>query len=187
MSMTNSTKALIGVGLAGVVGMIIFLFVHFSANPRQPVKIGSKSASADCSGQQDCLPDLNYVDTHGTAYTPDNLKGKIVVVNFWATWCPPCKKEIPDFSRVFEKYKDKGLIVLGVLMEDVDANALMNFQSDHEMSYPVVRGTAQIDAAYGRPKNYPTTFIFDRSGHLVFGEPGGLSERKLLSIVEPLI
>ena len=80
-----------------------------------------------------------------------------------------------------------GLIVLGVLMEDVDSNALMNFQSDYEMSYPVVRGTAQIDAAYGRPKNYPTTFIFDRNGHLVFGEPGGLSERKLLSIVEPLI
>ncbi|MBX3160214.1 MAG: TlpA family protein disulfide reductase [Deltaproteobacteria bacterium] len=186
--MSNSTKALLGLLLAGSVGMVIFLFVHFTNNPNQPVSIGGKSANAGCAnGAQDCLPDVSYVDTHGTTYSPKDLAGKVVMINFWATWCPPCKKEIPDLSRAWEKYKDKGLVLLGVMMDDVDANTLVNFQSDYEMLYPVVRGTREIDGAYGRPKNYPTTFIFDRTGRLVFSEPGGLSDRKLAQILEPLL
>jgi cytochrome c biogenesis protein CcmG/thiol:disulfide interchange protein DsbE len=188
MSMTKSTQALVGVLLAGTVGLVIFLGVHFSGNPSRPVTVGTKSANAGCSnGAQDCLPDLTYTDTHGTAYTPQSLAGKVVMINFWATWCPPCKKEIPDLSRAWEKYKDKGLVILGVMMDDVDSNALVNFQSDYEMTYPVVRGTREIDAAYGRPKNYPTTFVFDRTGRLVFSEPGQLTDRKLEQILGPLL
>jgi thiol-disulfide isomerase/thioredoxin len=186
--MTNSTKALIGLLLAGSVGLVIFLFVQFSSNPSKPVSVGSKSASADCStGQEDCLPAINYVDTTGVAYTPESLKGKILIVNFWATWCPPCKTEIPDLSRIWDKYRDKGVVLLGVTTEDISSSALVNFASDHELSYPIVRGTQEMELAYGSPRNLPTTFIFDRKGRLVYGKAGGLTERKLTELIEPLL
>jgi thiol-disulfide isomerase/thioredoxin len=182
----TSSKALIGVLLAGSIGVIIFLFVHLSSDSGTPT-IGSKPASAACKGDR-CLPDVNYIDTNGTAYTKQSLTGKVVVVNFWATWCKPCLKEIPDLSKVSEKYKAQGLVVLGVLASDNPDNAtLLNFQSDNDMSFPVVRATADILSAYDYPANLPTTFIFDRSGRQQGVHVGALSHAKLVDLLEPLL
>src|SRR5262245_49806378 len=82
---TGSTKALIGMLLAGTIGLIIFLFVHLTRDGG--IRPGPTRAHAECTkGQRDCLPDVNYVDTTGVAYTRDALAGKVVLVNFWATW-----------------------------------------------------------------------------------------------------
>ena len=92
------------------------------------------AAAATCTpaAGKDCLPKLTYVDIDGRAYTPEAMAGKIVVINFWATWCGPCKKEIPAFSKVAEKYKDK-VVMLGLLASDnPDAGTLLNFMSDFE-------------------------------------------------------
>src|ERR1041385_5656666 len=132
-----STKALIGILLAGTVGILIFLFVHLSGESSK-VAIGSKEAEACSKGGEDCLPDVGYVDTQGVAHTHESLHGKVVIVNFWATWCGPCKKEIPELSKLNKKYKDKGVIMLGVLTSDNPSDSeLLNFQSDHEMEFPV--------------------------------------------------
>src|SRR5689334_18943077 len=112
--MTTSTKALIGLLLAGTAGIVIFLFVRVSESNH--VTVGTPKASACAKGEQ-CLPQVAYTDTNGTAYTPDSLKGKVVVVNFWATWCKPCQKEIPDLSKIYDKYKGKGLVMLGIMTD----------------------------------------------------------------------
>jgi len=165
-----STKALIGILLAGTAGVIIFLFVHLSQDGGT-IEIGSKRANACAKGQEDCLPDLKYVDTQGKAYTAAELSGKVVVVNFWATWCHPCQNEIPDLSKLYEKYKDKGVIMLGVLTNDNPSDSdLLNFESDHAMSYPVVRASSDILMSFKYPQALPTTFVFDRGGHQV-GRP----------------
>jgi len=90
-----------------------------------------------------------------------------VLVNFWATWCRPCEKEIPDLSRMYEKYKARGVAFLGVLVDNPDSQQLLNFQSDHDMAYPVVRANPELMTAYGSPDAYPTTFVYDRSGKQV--------------------
>ena len=192
----SGNKALIGILLAGTVGMIIFLFVHLSADPKKGIELGAKAASACEKGSRDCLPDVTYIDTQGKAYTAKDLAGKVVVVNFWATWCHPCEKEIPDLSRAYDKYKAQGVVFLGVMADQPtpDAQTLLNFQSDHEMTYPVVRVNPEILQSFDYPESLPTTFVFDRSGHRVdvdnnqrFFHLGAISERRLSQVLDTLV
>ena len=191
--MNNSTKALIGVLLAGCVGIFIFLFVHIKEG-RSPdgkshlgLDVGEKSAKACVNGQRDCLPDVRYIDITGKAYTPQSLVGKVVVVNFWATWCKPCQREIPDLSKAYEKYKTKNVVFLGVMTDNADDQTLLNFESDHEMTYPVVRANSDILVAYNYPESLPTTFVFDRGGKQIFSKVGGISEGELDSLIKPAL
>lgn len=186
MSTATSTKALIGVLLAGTVGVIIFLFVHLSSDPKTGITVGTRTAGACTKGQDNCLPEVNYVDTLGQAYTPASLTGKVVVVNFWATWCKPCQKEIPDLSRLYDKYKERGVVFLGVMTDSPDNSTLLNFQSDYEMSYPVVRANSDILLSYHYPESLPTTFVFDRGGKQVFSKVGAVRESSLAPLLEQL-
>jgi thiol-disulfide isomerase/thioredoxin len=180
--MNNVNKALVGLMLAGLAGLVVFGFISFSGG-------GTADARTCQVGERDCLPDVNYVDTTGIAYTPRSLAGKVVVVNFWATWCGPCLKEIPDLSRVYEKYKDRGLVILGILTkDDPDNQALLNFQSDHMMSYPVVRMNSDILHSYAEPSGLPTTLIYDRRGKRAHSPPpGALRAEDLVRYIEPLL
>lgn len=193
--MNTSTKALIGVLVAGAVGIVIFFFVNVSGDPKRPVTIGHSTARA-CAATGDCLPDVNLVDTMGVAHTPQSLAGKVVVVNFWATWCGPCLKEIPDLSKVYDDHHKDGLVILGVMTDQPDNQTLLNFQSDNEMTYPVVRSTFEISQAFGAPGNLPTTIVYDRKGNLVRfpgsrnplgGHEGAIRAEKLLAFVAPLL
>jgi thiol-disulfide isomerase/thioredoxin len=183
---SRSSKALIGVLLAGTVGMIAFLFIHLSKDGG--IRPGVMQASAGCTkGQQDCLPEVNYIDTTGKAYTHDALTGKIVLVNFWATWCHPCQKEIPDLSKIYDKYKDKGVVFLGVMTDSPDSQQLLNFQSDHDMTYPVVRANSDLMTSFNYPDSLPTTLIYDRRGRQVVNRVGALHERELDTMIAQLV
>lgn len=184
-----STKALIGILLAGTTGILIFLFVHLSGTSNR-ISIGSTTASAcDTKHGDDCLPDVKYTDVTGKTYTLATLKDKVVLVNFWATWCKPCQAEIPTLSKVYDSYKDKGVVILGVMADNnVPQSELLNFESDHDMSFPVLRASSDLLVAFSYPQSLPTTFVYDR-GHRMVGRPhiGAMSSAELTSTLDELV
>ena len=183
---SGSTKALIGMLLAGTIGLVIFLFVHLSRDGG--IRPGPTPAHAECTkGQRDCLPDVSYVDTAGVTYTRDALAGKVVLVNFWATWCHPCQAEIPALSKVYDKYKAKGVAFFGVMTDSPGNQELLNFQSDHEMTYPVVRGNSDILSSYNYPPSTPTTFVYDRHGKQVLSQVGAVRESDFDALLGQLV
>lgn len=88
---------------------------------------------------------------------------------------------------MYEHYKDRGVVMLGVMTDQPDNNQLLNFQSDFEMSYPVVRSNSDILVSYNYPDALPTTFVFDRGGKQVYSHVGPLREDSLKQILEPLV
>ena len=148
----------------------------------------SKTASAACSTGNDCLPAITFEDIHKEMYPPDALRGKVVVVNFWATWCKPCEREIPALNRVYAKYKDQGVLMLGVLQDNqVDDNGLLNFMSDHEFTYPVVRADQEILTAYEYPPAIPVTYVYDRRGKLARFYKGAVEEDELAKQLDAVL
>ena len=145
-----------------------------------------KSSEASCSTAHQCLPQVGYEDFIAKTKMPlSALQGKVVVVNFWATWCPPCKKEIPAFNRVYSAYKDKGVVFLGVLHDTtVDDAGALNFMSDNEFTYPVVKADNAVLDAYHYPKGLPTTFIYDRRGKIVTEKRGPMEEDELAAVLD---
>jgi peroxiredoxin len=112
---------------------------------------------------------LNFTvqDVHGNQVNLASLKGKVVLLDFWATWCPPCKIEIPGFIELHQKYKAKGLAVIGVSVDDT-VDKLKPFVAQYKMTYPVLVGLGRDDLqdAFGPIWGLPTTFIIGRDGRI---------------------
>ncbi len=182
------SRTLLVVAVAAAAGLAAFVVLQTSRVTHRGVEVGVKEASA-CTGEKgyECRPKLWYLDSDGEAWPPDRLAGKVVVINFWATWCKPCNKEIPALSRVYTKYKDQGLVMLGVLNEDVEASRLQRFVKRTGLSFPVVRIDQEIMSAFASPSAIPTTFIYDRAGKLQMMHRGELRQATLGKLIEKLI
>jgi peroxiredoxin len=116
--------------------------------------------------ESDKLPDFTLKTLTGDEINLRQLEGqKIVVVNFWATWCGPCRREIPDFNEVYSRYRDRGVEILGVSVDESPETVVPDFMHDNPMTYPVLAGSPELTFRYG-VRGLPTTFIIDRSGRV---------------------
>jgi thiol-disulfide isomerase/thioredoxin len=179
-----STRSIIGLALIVPTAVVIFFVLSASGT-------GERRASACTGVAPQCLPDMDFVDLNHEVHPSADVKGKVVVVNFWATWCKPCNKEIPAFNRVYEEYKDKGVVFFGVDQEDIAATDLLNFASDHEMTYPIIpmdaTNGALVARNFGMAENIPTTFIYDKAGTRRTTHTGPLADDDLKHILDQLI
>jgi thiol-disulfide isomerase/thioredoxin len=111
------------------------------------------------------LPDFTVTDLQGRTIASKDLRGKVVLVNFWATWCPPCRAEIPDLIKLQDKYRDR-LLVIGVSEDEGGVDEVKAFVAQNRMNYPIVMTTPALAAIFRGVSALPTTFVLDREGRL---------------------
>jgi thiol-disulfide isomerase/thioredoxin len=118
--------------------------------------------------------DFSLPDIEGKARTLSEFRGKWVVVNFWATWCPPCLEEIPDLIGLHDNKKNN-LVVLGVAMDYQDPKQVVQFAEQQMISYPVILGSHDVAAQIGPINGLPTTYLYNPQGKMVAYNVGALS------------
>ncbi len=112
--------------------------------------------------------------------------GKIVVLNFWATWCPPCVKEIPDFIELQSELKDKGVTFVGVSL-DASASPVKKYLKRTKVNYPVVMGNADVVAEFGNFTGIPHTYVIDKEGVIRMSHSAMISKQQLMAGIKPLL
>jgi peroxiredoxin len=134
--------------------------------------------------QHSSAPEVTFLGIKGEQITPASLRGKVVMVNFWATSCSTCVKEMPQMVDTYNKYKDKGLEFVAVAMKEDPPNYVLNFAETRQLPFKValdVKGDAA--KAYGNVAMTPTTFVIDKEGRIIkryVGEPEFPALHKLL-------
>ena len=142
-------------------------------------------------------PDFSLSDLDGNIVQLSDYKGKVVMLNFWGTWCGPCRKEIPDFIKLIDKYQDKGLEILGVTLTSGPPSRIKQFSDRMGINYTLLTDisgnesqmvTSMYGKATGRPiSGIPTTFIIDRQGYIVKKYIGPRSENIFYNALKPYI
>jgi peroxiredoxin len=109
------------------------------------------------------LPEIGLTDLSGKKVDLASLKGKVVIVDFWASWCAPCAEELPQLEKLHKKYKDRGLVVVGVSVDE-EAENLTGFLKKVKLSFPIVHDKAHAVADRFHPPRMPSSYIADRNG-----------------------
>ena len=160
------------------VAMLVALFAS-------TVNSNGKTASG---GGEKPLPELKLLDMDGKPFDATKLKGKVLVLDFWATWCKPCINEIPDLNRLQEKYADKGVKVVGVTMASGEAPEVKPFVNRFKMKYTVLMG--DDNQSYDlNIYSYPTTYLVTKDWKVraVYKEAGPRKARDLETEIEKLL
>jgi peroxiredoxin len=131
-------------------------------------------------------PDFVLPDAHGTLRQLSDYRGKVLLLDFWATWCGPCRIQIPWFNQLALRYRDRGLAVLGVSMDERGWQAVDPFVRELKVNYPVVLGNDRVVGLYGVGPP-PTTFLIDRDGKIAVVHAGLASRNSLENEVQQLL
>lgn len=139
----------------------------------RPIRIGflcllsiGLELSPAALGQTQQLPAFELEKLDGTRFSSKSLAGQVVLVDFWATWCQPCIEEIPHWNQLHERYREKGLVVLGITIQSGWASDIKPDAEKLKIRYPVVVGDQKVEKGFGGIWGFPTTFLIDRKGRI---------------------
>lgn len=122
----------------------------------------------------------------GKSVSLSDYKGKVVLVNFWATWCPPCRQEVPDFVKVQQELRPKGFEIVGISLDD-GPDPVVGFVEEQKVNYAVAMGNNEIAQQYGGVRAIPTSFLLDREGKIVKQYQGAIDADTLRQAIQPLL
>lgn len=175
---TLAPAAFLWLGI-GFVAVGILLWLGLRAIPEE----GGVSLNAAAGS---LAPDFKLNTLDGTEVTLANYKGEVVVVNFWATWCPPCRAEMPGIQAVYDAYKNEGLVVLAVNAQE-DQATIQAFVMETGFTFPILPDPyGQAIREYG-VRSFPATFVIDREGRIDTIHQGQITPEELETIVRPLL
>ena len=145
---------------------------------------------AHSQGNYGRAPDFKVTDLSGKSISLSDYKGKVLFLNFWATWCPPCRAEIPDFVEAYGEHKTKGLEILGISLDSKGKEAIVAFVDKYKINYPVVletrNTTEQLIDDYQPGQFIPTTIVIDKQGRIRNKQVGQMSKDMLLKYFQQL-
>jgi peroxiredoxin len=155
------------------------------------ILIGTSFApTAAAQANSDLAPDFKLTDINGKTISLSDYKGKVLFLNFWATWCPPCRAEVPDFVEAYAEQKANGLEILGISLDSKGKEAVAAFVEKYKINYPVVlesrQTTEKIINDYQPGQYIPATIIIDKSGRIRSKEVGAMDKKTLLKHFQQL-
>lgn len=116
-----------------------------------------------------------------------NYQGKVMLVNFWATWCPPCRKEIPSLIELQKQYNGKGFTVIGISVDQAGVEVVKKFADKLAINYPVVMGTTDVARGFGSLAGIPASFLVDRQGNIAKSYAGYVTHEQLQKDIDAVI
>jgi peroxiredoxin len=187
LQQTGSDCSLIYVDMAKLytsflAGALLVLAGCSSAPVEEPLEINIKPLV-----ERQKAPSFALKDANGATVTPAEYKGKVVLLNFWATWCVPCKAEIPWFQEFDKKYKDQGFAVLGVSLDEEGWAVVKPYVAERKVTYRMVIGSEEVSTMYGGIDSLPTTFIIDKEGKIAAIHAGLVSKATYQKEIEGLL
>jgi thiol-disulfide isomerase/thioredoxin len=176
--MMNKSVLLLGIAVVGLVACS-----GHSASPVQPRK--PVIAAGEIGSR---LPDFSVKDLQGHPLSSADLRGKVVLVDFWATWCQPCKKEMPGYQKLLDRYGSRGFVVIGFKFDTMrDMEDPLQFASEIGVRYPLAVGTEEVKQRFGGIEGLPTTMLYDRQGILRTKVIGFEYTDKIEQALKPLL
>ncbi len=164
--------------------LLVFLIVlgcgEAEANSEQNKKDGKIGLA-----KSNIAPDFTLNDLQDSTHTLSEYRGKVVLVDFWATWCAPCILEVPGLVKLYNEYKEKGLVILGMSL-DTDQKRLRNFVAKNKVEYPVLIKARAVSALYA-VRAIPTAYLIDKNGKIVekfIGYKKGYKEKKIIELLK---
>jgi thiol-disulfide isomerase/thioredoxin len=168
-------------------GVIIALAATYFAVPQKPKQAASQAAAQAVSAEP--VFAASFKDLDDKLQPLKQWRGKVVVLNFWAPWCPPCREEMPDFIKLQDKHRERGLVFIGVALDE--KIKVQAFVDEMGVNYPILLGEMEaVDLAKkigNRLGGLPFTVVIDRNGKVVASEVGGLTMARMEKIVLPLL
>lgn len=141
--------------------------------PAQQAEIRTEEQPAKPSGDEapaspgyESAPSFTLKDLNGENVSLSDFKGKMVILDFWATWCPPCVAEIPHFIELYEQYKDQGFAMVGISLDREGVDVVKSFVQKYGINYPILMSDGQVAQAYGGITSIPTTFVIDSANNI---------------------
>jgi peroxiredoxin len=147
----------------------------------------STKAAGKASKERKPAPEFTLTDANGSSVKLSDYRGKVVLLNFWATWCGPCTLEIPWFIDFEQEFKSRGFEVVGISMDDEGWAAIKPYVAEHKMNYRVLLGNDSVSQLYGGVEALPTTFIIDRDGKIASVHIGLAGKDEYLNEIQNLL
>jgi peroxiredoxin len=178
----NKTKLAVNLALVVIVGIGIWLTLEHKATPPDNTPMLTKTIP-------ETLPGFTLKDTDGAVRNSGEWRDKILIVNFWATWCPPCLEEMPTLIDFQKQYSANGVQVIGVAVDNLEQ--VKSFIADHGINFPVMIGSDDAIALAQQMGNriavLPYTAIFDKNGKTLYAQPGTITKELLKTTIKPLL